>query len=46
MGINVFKYKVISSRGGILRRIGGALLASFSPIDPKMFSFMLTSTFS
>jgi branched-chain amino acid transport system permease protein len=44
MGINVFKYKVISfTVGGFFAGIGGALLASLlTTIDPKMFTFMLT----
>lgn len=44
MGINVFKYKVLSfCIGGFFAGIGGALLGShLSTIDPKMFNFLLT----
>ncbi len=44
MGINVFKYKMISfTIGSFFAGIGGALLASLlTTIDPKMFLFILT----
>ena len=44
MGINVFRYKVLSfCVGAFFAGVGGALLGShLSTIDPKMFNFLLT----
>ena len=44
MGINVFRYKVLSfCVGAFFAGVGGALLGShLSTIDPKMFNFQLT----
>ena len=44
MGINVFRYKVLSfCLGAFFAGVGGALLGShLSTIDPKMFNFLLT----
>lgn len=44
MGINVFRYKVLSfCIGAFFAGVGGALLGShLSTIDPKMFNFLLT----
>ena len=44
MGINVFKYKLISfTLGAFFAGIGGALLGNLlTTIDPKMFLFILT----
>ncbi|MBQ9452211.1 MAG: branched-chain amino acid ABC transporter permease [Desulfovibrio sp.] len=44
MGINVFRYKVLSfCLGAFFAGIGGALLGThLSTIDPKMFNFLLT----
>ncbi|MFO7495103.1 MAG: branched-chain amino acid ABC transporter permease [Desulfobacterales bacterium] len=44
MGINVFKYKMISfTLGAFFAGIGGALLGNLlTTIDPKMFLFVLT----
>ena len=44
MGINVFKYKLISfAMGAFFAGVGGALLGSLlTTIDPKMFLFILT----
>lgn len=44
MGINVFRYKVLSfCVGAFFAGAGGALLGShLSTIDPKMFNFLLT----
>lgn len=44
MGINVFKYKMISfTLGAFFAGIGGALLGNLlTTIDPKMFLFILT----
>jgi branched-chain amino acid transport system permease protein len=44
MGVNVFRYKVLSfCIGAFFAGVGGALLGShISTIDPKMFSFLLT----
>ncbi len=44
MGVNIFKYKVVSfCIGAFLAGIGGALLGNIlTTIDPKMFNFQLT----
>ncbi|MBO6171334.1 MAG: branched-chain amino acid ABC transporter permease [Desulfovibrio sp.] len=44
MGINVFRYKVLSfCLGAFFAGVGGALLGThLSTIDPKMFNFLLT----
>lgn len=44
MGINVFRYKVLSfCIGAFFAGVGGALLGThLSTIDPKMFNFLLT----
>ena len=44
MGINVFRYKVLSfCLGAFFAGLGGALLGThLSTIDPKMFNFLLT----
>ena len=44
MGINVFRYKVLSfCVGAFFAGVGGALLGGhLSTIDPKMFNFLLT----
>ncbi len=44
MGVNVFKYKLLSfCMGAFLAGVGGALLGNLlTTIDPKMFNFQLT----